>query len=92
VLNRLHEAGFNAFLVGGCVRDLLLRRAPKDFDVATDAKPHQIKKLFHNSNLMAGILFNIAHHHEQSTGEISGLDSISPLGDIKICLFSPDVS
>ncbi len=43
VLNRLNSAGFQAFLVGGSVRDLLLRKLPKDFDVATNATPSQIK-------------------------------------------------
>jgi poly(A) polymerase len=60
VLYRLHEAGFAAYLVGGGVRDLLLHRSPKDFDVATDAKPEQIKKLFRNC-LLIGRRFRIAH-------------------------------
>jgi len=44
VLYRLRDAGFMAFLVGGCVRDLLLGIEPKDFDVATDALPEQVKR------------------------------------------------
>ncbi|MGH8170449.1 MAG: polynucleotide adenylyltransferase PcnB, partial [Steroidobacteraceae bacterium] len=48
VLYRLKDAGFQGFLVGGCVRDLLLGREPKDFDVATDALPEQVKRLFRN--------------------------------------------
>jgi poly(A) polymerase/tRNA nucleotidyltransferase (CCA-adding enzyme) len=46
---RLEEAGFSAYLVGGCVRDLLLGREPKDWDIATDAKPEAIQKLFPDS-------------------------------------------
>ena len=42
-----NEAGFAALSVGGCVRDFLLGREPQDFDVATDAKPDQVEKLFH---------------------------------------------
>lgn len=49
VLRRLHRAGFIAYLVGGGVRDLLLQRAPKDFDVATNASPNQIRRLFRNA-------------------------------------------
>lgn len=60
VLYRLHNAGYAAYLVGGGVRDLLLCKNPKDFDVATDAKPEQIKKLFRNC-LLIGRRFRIAH-------------------------------
>ncbi len=60
VLYRLHNADFQAFLVGGGVRDLLLRRAPKDFDVATDASPEQVRKLFRNCRLI-GRRFRLAH-------------------------------
>ena len=52
VLYRLHKAGYRAMLVGGGVRDLLLGHAPKDFDVATDAHPEEVKKLFSNSRLI----------------------------------------
>ncbi|GIX21504.1 MAG: poly(A) polymerase I [Gammaproteobacteria bacterium] len=60
VLYRLHKAGFAAHLVGGCVRDLLLGRQPKDFDVVTDAHPEQIKRLFSNCRLI-GRRFRLAH-------------------------------
>jgi poly(A) polymerase len=60
VLTRLNKAGYQAYLVGGSVRDLLLRQAPKDFDVATDARPEQIYKLFRNSRLI-GRRFRLAH-------------------------------
>jgi len=46
IIHRLHAAGYQAYLVGGCVRDLLLGRQPKDFDVATDASPTQLWQLF----------------------------------------------
>jgi tRNA nucleotidyltransferase/poly(A) polymerase len=42
----LHEAGFRALFAGGCVRDALLGLQPKDYDVATDARPEQVMKLF----------------------------------------------
>jgi len=60
VLYRLKDAGFQAFLVGGAVRDLLLGLAPKDFDVATGAHPEQVRRLFRNSRLI-GRRFHLAH-------------------------------
>ena len=60
VLYRLMRSGFTAYLVGGGVRDLLLGREPKDFDVATDAHPRQIRKLFHNAFLI-GRRFRLVH-------------------------------
>jgi len=60
VLYRLKDAGFSAYLVGGGVRDLLLGRRPKDFDIGTDAHPYQIKKLFRNCWII-GRRFRLAH-------------------------------
>ena len=60
VLYRLREAGFGAYLVGGAVRDLLIGGHPKDFDVATDATPEQIRGLFRNCRLI-GRRFRLAH-------------------------------
>jgi len=62
VLYRLKSAGYQAYLVGGGVRDLSLGREPKDFDVATDARPEAIKKLFRNCRLI-GRRFRLAHVH-----------------------------
>jgi len=62
VLYRLHRAGYQACLVGGAVRDLLLGITPKDFDVATDATPEQVKQLFRNCRLI-GRRFRLAHIH-----------------------------
>ena len=60
VLYRLHESGYAAYLVGGAVRDLLLGEHPKDFDVATNATPEQVKHLFRNCRLI-GRRFRLAH-------------------------------
>lgn len=60
VLYRLKNAGFASYLVGGGVRDLLLGREPKDFDVATDASPEQVQALFRNCRLI-GRRFRLAH-------------------------------
>ena len=60
VLYRLSDAGFIAYLVGGSVRDMLIGRQPKDFDISTDAHPGQIRKLFRNCYLV-GKRFRLAH-------------------------------
>ncbi len=60
VLYRLHKAGYQACLVGGGVRDLLLGLEPKDFDVATDAQPEDVKALFRNCRII-GRRFRLAH-------------------------------
>jgi poly(A) polymerase len=60
VVRRLTRSGFSAYLVGGCVRDLLLGRTPKDFDVATNATPPEIKALFRNCRII-GRRFRLAH-------------------------------
>jgi len=86
VLYRLNKAGFEAYLVGGGVRDLLLGLHPKDFDVATNASPEEVRGLFRNCRLI-GRRFRLAHvffgreiievatfraHHDQSEGESEG--------------------
>ena len=60
VLHRLNKAGFEAYLVGGGVRDLLLGLRPKDFDIATNATPEEVHDLFRNSRLI-GRRFKIVH-------------------------------
>jgi poly(A) polymerase len=60
VLYRLKQAGFIAYLVGGGVRDLLLGRRPKDFDVGTSAHPYQVKRLFRNCWVI-GRRFRLVH-------------------------------
>ncbi|MBJ6726071.1 polynucleotide adenylyltransferase PcnB [Geomesophilobacter sediminis] len=62
VLYKLKEQGFTAYLVGGGVRDLLLGREPKDFDVVTDATPNELKRIFRNCRLI-GRRFRLAHLH-----------------------------
>ncbi|OAN16630.1 poly(A) polymerase [Photobacterium jeanii] len=60
VLYRLNKAGYDAYLVGGGVRDILLGKQPKDFDIATNATPEEIKQLFRNCRLI-GRRFRLAH-------------------------------
>ncbi|VAX76270.1 Poly(A) polymerase I [Serratia symbiotica] len=80
VLSRLNKSGYESYLVGGGVRDLLLGKTPKDFDIGTNATPEQVRKLFRNCRLV-GRRFRLAHvmfgseiievatfrgHHEQT--------------------------
>ena len=60
IIKQLNEAGFKAYLVGGGVRDLLLGNHPKDFDVATDAKPEEIRQVFRSARII-GRRFQIVH-------------------------------
>jgi poly(A) polymerase len=60
VLYRLHRSGYRAYLCGGSVRDLLMDRLPKDFDIATDAHPNDIRRLFRNSRII-GRRFRLVH-------------------------------
>src|SRR6058998_818875 len=60
VLYRLHRSGYRAYLCGGSVRDLMMNRPPKDFDIATDAHPMEIRRLFRNSRII-GRRFRLVH-------------------------------
>jgi len=85
VLYRLKNARYGAYLVGGGVRDLLLGLKPKDFDIATDARPEQVRELFRNCRLI-GRRFRLAHVHfgreiiEVSTFRASHNDAIAGEG------------
>lgn len=89
VLYRLNKSGYEAYLVGGGVRDLLLGQKPKDFDITTNATPEQIRKLFRNCRLV-GRRFRLAHimfgpeiievatfrgHHDQNASDDKNLSS-----------------
>jgi len=78
VLYGLKEAGYIAYLAGGGVRDLLLKRTPKDFDVATNATPEEVKKIFKNCRLI-GRRFRLAHiYFHQETIEVATFRSSLP--------------
>lgn len=61
VIERLQQAGHEAYLVGGGVRDLLAKKRPKDFDVSTSAKPEEVKAIFRRQCLLIGRRFRLAH-------------------------------
>lgn len=62
-IQRLGSRGFESYLVGGCVRDLLLDLDPKDFDIATEARPQQVKRAFTRNCRIIGRRFKLAHLH-----------------------------
>lgn len=62
-VERLQDRGYEAYLVGGCVRDLLLSKSPKDFDIATSARPQQVKRTFPRNCRIIGRRFKLAHLH-----------------------------
>lgn len=66
VVTRLQRAGHEAYFVGGCVRDLMIGRVPKDFDVATSARPQEIRRLFRNGRII-GRRFRLVHIHYAGT-------------------------
>ncbi len=83
VVAKLKGAGFQAWLVGGCVRDLLLGARPKDFDVATNATPEQVRGLFRRSRLV-GRRFKITHvRYGRDVIEVSTFRK-APSGDLRI--------
>ena len=77
VIHRLSRHGYRAYLVGGCVRDMLLKKRPKDFDVATSATPDQIRSIFSNSRSV-GRRFRIVHvvFHYEKVIEVSTFRSL----------------
>lgn len=81
VTEGLRQAGFKAFVVGGAVRDLLIGREPKDFDVATDAEPEQVRQIFRRSRII-GRRFRIVHVMcGQETIEVSTFRAMQPVSD-----------
>ncbi len=96
VLYRLHQDNYLAYLVGGSVRDLLLGRRPKDFDIGTSAHPYQVKRLFRNCWII-GRRFRLAHvrfgtktievatfRRQLSAEELAALDSQPPAEGIQV--------
>ena len=90
VLYRLRDAGHTAYLVGGGVRDILLGKTPKDFDISTSARPAQVRKIFRNSRIIGrrfrlvqvffggGKLIEVSTFRCQSEFDVSGDDTVLP--------------
>nr|MBF0223397.1 poly(A) polymerase [Desulfobulbaceae bacterium] len=94
VLYRLRDEGYIAYLVGGGVRDILLGKVPKDFDISTNAKPAQIRKIFRNSRIIGrrfqlvqvffggGKIVEVSTFRCQSEFEVDGEDAVLPSNNI----------
>lgn len=84
IVRRLREAGFEAYIVGGSIRDMLAKRVPKDFDISTSALPEEIKKVFGRRCILIGRRFRLAHirfsHHKYI--EVSTFRSGENEGDL----------
>lgn len=77
IIYQLHDYGYQAYIVGGAVRDLLLNKKPKDFDIVTEATPTQIKRIFRNSRII-GKRFRLVHvFFDQKIFEVSTFRSIA---------------
>ncbi|WP_277052927.1 polynucleotide adenylyltransferase PcnB [Zestomonas thermotolerans] len=84
VVERLQQAGYQAYLVGGCVRDLLLDLEPKDFDVATNATPEQVRAEFRNARVI-GRRFKLVHvHFGREIIEVATFRAQHPQGDEEV--------
>ncbi len=92
VVLRLRQSGYQAYLVGGCVRDLLIGRTPKDFDIATSATPNQVRSLFRNCRLI-GRRFRLAHVYFKGGKilEVSTFRANPPLADEAAEVLDSDV-
>jgi poly(A) polymerase len=82
IMQRLRREGFLAYLVGGAVRDLLLGREPKDFDVGTNARPSQVKRQFRNCRLI-GRRFRLAHLYFRRKGEPEKVVEVSTFRSLR---------
>jgi len=82
IIKRLIDAGYKAYLVGGCIRDLLLGLHPKDFDIATDATPEQVKSVFKKKCRIIGRRFRLAHiYHNGNIYEVATFRGYDQSGD-----------
>ncbi len=81
VVERLRDAGFSAYLVGGCVRDLVLGLEPKDYDVATAARPRQVRRLF-SQVIEVGIAFGVVR--------VRLADELGTMHEVEVATFRAD--
>lgn len=85
VIDKLHEMGHIAYLVGGSVRDLLMNKSPKDYDVSTSARPEEIKKIFQRNCILVGRRFRLAHvRFENQVIEVSTFRAGDPQDELLI--------
>jgi len=89
ICRQLREAGYQAFFVGGCVRDILLKREPADYDVCTDATPEQVLRIFPRS-LSVGAKFGVVIVVEESPVDDSAGDAAPPI-QVEVATFRSDI-
>src|ERR1700756_2238231 len=89
IVPTLRQRGFQAYLVGGCVRDLLLEREPKDYDVATDATPEQVMRIFPETYAV-GVQFGVVLVPVPDAAEVSG-DIPSKSQAVEVATFRSDI-
>ena len=82
IMQRLRREGYLAYLVGGAVRDLMLGREPKDFDIGTNARPSEVKRLFRNCRLI-GRRFRLAHVYFRKKGEAEKIVEVSTFRSLR---------
>jgi poly(A) polymerase len=91
IVRTLRESGFQAYLVGGCVRDLLVEREPKDYDVATDATPQQVMAIFPETYAV-GVQFGVVLVPvPEADRERSGSENGSKSGAVEVATFRSDI-
>jgi len=82
IITKLLDHNYKAYIVGGAVRDLLLSKHPKDFDIATDATPEQIKDVFQSKCRIIGRRFRLAHvYHNREMYEVATFRGVAEAGD-----------
>jgi poly(A) polymerase len=95
VVRRLREAGHQAYLVGGCVRDLLLGRMPADYDVSTDATPEQVMRIFPQTWAVGAqfgvVLVPVPDHQAERAEEIVGIPNHGKSGTVEVATFRSDI-
>jgi putative nucleotidyltransferase with HDIG domain len=91
ILNTLHQRGFRAYLVGGCVRDLLLKREPKDYDVATDATPQQVMEIFPETYAVGAQFGVVLVPLPARASEGAGSADVSKFETVEVATFRSDI-
>ena len=91
IVEKLRQRGFQAYLVGGCVRDLLLQREPKDYDVSTDATPQQVMEILPDTYAVGAQFGVVLVPMPDEPSEQSSLDTISKLETVEVATFRSDI-
>jgi poly(A) polymerase len=91
IIETLRQRGFRAYLVGGCVRDLLLKREPKDYDVATDATPQQVMEIFPDTTAVGAQFGVVLVPVKEGSSDRTAAEEISNSETIEVATFRSDI-